>query len=86
MLHLKTDAGDLLIASGSVLMLLPDENGEGRAMVFAEISPDGLPLAMTTDEITEAVMNAEGWDVETIDEYQIDETDLGELFEKRPLS
>lgn len=77
MIKLMTEQGELYIRSGEILMLLPERGRSGCSMIYTQIFPEGLSIDMEPDEIYEAVLEAEGWDVETIEEFEV-EVDEGE--------
>ena len=75
MIKLMTEQGELYIRSGEILMMLPERGRPGCAMIYTQLFPEGLSIDMATEEIYDALMNAEEWDVEEIEEYEIEEGD-----------
>lgn len=80
MIKLKTMQGDLYIRSGEILMLLPERGRSGCSMIYTQLFPDGLSIDMDPEAIYEAVLEEEGWEIETVDEYEIELEDGEEHF------
>jgi hypothetical protein len=72
MIKLMTEQGELYIRSGEILMLLPERGRSGCSMIYTQLFPEGLSIDMEPDEIYEAVLEAEGWDVETIEDVEVE--------------
>ena len=75
MIKLITEQGDLYIRSGEILMMLPERGRPGCAMIYTQLLPEGLSIDMPTADIYEALLEEEGWEVEEIEEYEIEEGD-----------
>lgn len=75
MIKLVTEQGDLYIRSGEILMLLPERGRSGCSMIYTQLFPEGLSIDMNPEEIYAAVLEEEGWEVETVDEYEIEVED-----------
>jgi len=80
MIKLVTEQGDLYIRSGEILMLLPERGRSGCSMIYTQLFPEGLSIDMNPEEIYAAVLEEEGWEVETVDEYEIEVEDGEEHF------
>lgn len=72
MIKLITEQGDLYIRSGEILMLLPERGRSGCSMIYTQLFPDGLSIDMEPEEIYAAVLEEEGWEVETIEEVEVE--------------
>ncbi len=77
MIKLETEQGDLYIRSGEILMLLPERGRPGCSMIYTQLFPEGLSIDMTPEEIYTVVLEDEGWEIEMIEEYEVD-ADEGE--------
>lgn len=77
MIKLMTEQGELYIRSGEILMLLPERGRSGCSMIYTQLFPEGLSIDMEPDAIYNAVLEEEGWEVETIEEFEV-EVDEGE--------
>jgi hypothetical protein len=75
MIKLATEQGDLYIRSGEILMLLPERGRPGCSMIYTQLFPDGLSIDMEPEEIYAAVLEEEGWEVETVEEIEIEVED-----------
>ena len=80
MIKLITEQGDLYIRSGEILMLLPERGRSGCSMIYTQLFPDGLSIDMEPEEIYAAVLEEEGWEVETIEEVEVEIEDGEEHF------
>ena len=80
MIKLITEQGDLYIRSGEILMLLPERGRPGCSMIYTQLFPDGLSIDMEPEEIYAAVLEEEGWEVETVEEIEIEVEDGEEHF------
>lgn len=80
MIKLITEQGDLYIRSGEILMLLPERGRSGCSMIYTQLFPDGLSIDMEPEEIYAAVLEEEGWEVETVEEVEIEVEDGEEHF------
>jgi hypothetical protein len=72
MIKLTTEQGDLYIRSGEILMLLPERGRSGCSMIYTQLFPDGLSIDMEPEEIYAAVLEDEGWEVEMVEEYEVE--------------
>ena len=77
MIKLMTEQGELYIRSGEILMLLPERGRSGCSMIYTQLFPEGLSIDMEPDAIYNAVLEEEGWEVETVEEFEV-EVDEGE--------
>ncbi len=75
MIKLTTEQGDLYIRSGEILMMLPERGRSGCAMIYTQLFPEGLSIDMPTEAIYQELLSAEEWDVEEVEEYEIEEGD-----------
>lgn len=75
MIKLTTEQGELYIRSGEILMMLPERGRPGCAMIYTQLFPEGLSIDMPTADIYEALLEEEGWEVEEVEEYEIEEGD-----------
>lgn len=75
MIKLITEQGELYIRSGEILMMLPERGRPGCAMIYTQLFPEGLSIDMPTTDIYEALLEEEGWEVEEVEEYEIEEGD-----------
>ena len=80
MIKLITEQGDLYIRSGEILMLLPERGRSGCSMIYTQLFPDGLSIDMEPEEIYAAVLEEEGWEVETVEEIEVEVEDGEEHF------
>jgi hypothetical protein len=80
MIKLTTEQGDLYIRSGEILMLLPERGRSGCSMIYTQLFPDGLSIDMEPEEIYAAVLEEEGWEVETVEEVEVEIEDGEEHF------
>tara|TARA_X000001382_G_scaffold36613_3_gene24239 strand:+ start:3885 stop:4034 length:150 start_codon:yes stop_codon:yes gene_type:complete len=46
-------------------------------MIYTQLFPEGLSIDMTPEEIYTVVLEDEGWEIEMIEEYEVD-ADEGE--------
>ena len=72
MIKIETEQGELVITSGDVLMLLPEDGAKGSTMIFTELFPEGLLVKMAPEEIYSVVEQQSDWDVEIIEECTFD--------------
>lgn len=75
MIKLVTEQGDLYIRSGEILMLLPERGRSGCSMIYTQLFPEGLSIDMEPEEIYAAVLEEEGWELEEVDEYEVEVED-----------